>query len=183
MESERPFPPDDSLLKAAIAMFEREGWIDLRLLAKDTGIGRSTLYRRYGDRDRILGEVIWALAVPALETLRPEVQGRGARGIAEMIGKLLHATAANPAMRTFLAQHTDTALQIMTSRHGVIQQRFVTTIADTIRQEIGDPPDIDLDTLAYAVIRVGESFYYREFITGDPPDIAAAVTIIQRLLT
>ncbi|WP_405164285.1 QsdR family transcriptional regulator [Nocardia sp. NBC_01499] len=181
-EQATPLAPDDPLLNIAIAMFERDGWIDLRFLAKAAGIGRATLYRRYGDRDRILGEVIWALAAPNIATLRPKFRGRGADGIAEMIGELLHASAGHHGMRTFVAQHTDTALRVMTSRHGVIQQRFIAGIASTIRHELGEPPDIDATTLAYAIIRLGESFYYRELITGDPPDIDAATVIIRRLL-
>ncbi|WP_433654545.1 QsdR family transcriptional regulator [Nocardia sp. CA-128927] len=182
-EQVTPFAPDDPLLKIAVAMFERDGWIDLRFLAKAAGIGRATLYRRYGDRDRILGEVIWALSAPSIATLRPEFRGRGADGLAEMIGKLLHASAGHSGMRAFVGQHTDTALRVMTSKHGVIQQRFITRIAAAIRQEIGEPPDIDATTLAYAITRLGESFYYRELITGDPPDIDAATVIIRRLLT
>ncbi|MEU7143523.1 QsdR family transcriptional regulator [Nocardia sp. NPDC046473] len=178
-----PFASDDPLLTVAIAMFERDGWIDLRFLAKAAGIGRATLYRRYGDRDRILGEVVWALAAPNIATMRPKFRGRGVDGVVEMIGNLLHTSAAHHGMRTFVAQHTDTALRVMTSQHGVIQQRFIAGIADTIRREIGEPPDIDATTLAYAITRLGESFYYRELITGDPPDIDAATVIIRRLLT
>ncbi|MFG1797745.1 QsdR family transcriptional regulator [Nocardia sp. NPDC049149] len=90
--------------------------------------------------------------------------------------------AGHPAMHTFVAQHTETALQVMTSRDGVIQRRFVATIAQLIREDIGEFDDIAARTLAYAIVRIGESFYFRELITGEPDDIDAAATVIRRLL-
>jgi hypothetical protein len=65
---------------------------------------------------------------------------------------------------------------------GVIQDRIVETVSRLIQSEIGEPDDIDAPTLAYAVVRVAESFYYRELLTGQPTDISAATTIIRRLL-
>ncbi|MFI1911895.1 QsdR family transcriptional regulator [Nocardia sp. NPDC020380] len=174
--------PDDPVLRVAIAMFERDGWIDVRSLAREAGLGRATLYRRYGDRDRILGEVLWTLSAGTLAAVRSEFRGRGADGVAEAIGAFMRISAAHSGMRAFITEHTDTAMRVMTSRHGVVQQRYIAKIAELITLEIGEPPDIDARTLAYAATRVAESFYYRELITGDPPDLDAAVTIIRRLL-
>ncbi|MGC4989976.1 QsdR family transcriptional regulator [Nocardia salmonicida] len=178
-----PFAPDDPLLRAAVAMFERDGWIDLRLLAKEAGIGRATLYRRYGDRDRVLGEALWAVSVAIMKEVAPGYRGCGAQGIAETIGAVTQRGADMPAMRHFVSQHTDTALRVMTSKHGVVQGRFIAEIAKLIELELGEPPDIDATTLAYGVQRIIESFYYRDLITGDPADIPAATVIITRLLT
>ncbi|MGW4845735.1 QsdR family transcriptional regulator [Nocardia brasiliensis] len=172
----------DAVLRAAVEMFRRDGWIDARALAAAAGIGRSTLYRRYGDRNRIIGEAIWAIATAGFEDIRRECGGRGADGIAEMIRRSLRFAAAHPAMRTFVAQHTDTALRVLTSRDGVIQRRFVATFAQLIRDDIGEFDDIDTHSLAYAVIRIGESFYFRELITGEPDDIDAAAAVIRRML-
>ncbi|MET9492727.1 QsdR family transcriptional regulator [Nocardia sp. NPDC006630] len=178
-----PFPPDDPLLQVATAMFLRDGWLDLRLLAKEAGIGRATIYRRYGDRDRILGEVLWAIAVTIIRESAPQYRGRGAEAVAKTIGAVTQHSASMPAMQVFVSQHTETALRVMTSKHGVVQHRFIGAIAFLIEREVGVPPDIDITTLAYAVQRVSESFYYRELITGDPADIPAAVIIIERLLS
>ncbi|KIA66036.1 QsdR family transcriptional regulator [Nocardia vulneris] len=172
----------DAVLRVAVEMFRRDGWIDARALAAAAGIGRSTLYRRYGDRNRIIGEAIWAIATAGFEDIRRECSGQGADGIAEMIRRSLHFAAGHPAMRTFVAQHTDTALRVLTSRDGVIQRRFVATFAQLIRDDVGEFDDIDTHSLAYAVIRIGESFYFRELITGEPDDIDAAAAVIRRML-
>lgn len=177
-----PLPPEDPVLRAAVAMFRRDGWIDARALAQEAGIGRATLYRRYGDRDRLLGEAIWSIATEEFARVHPRCRGRGADGIAELVRALLHTSARLPAMRRFVAEHPDTALRVMTSREGVVQHRMTSTLTQLIRTEIGEPDDTDAATLAYAVTRVGESFYYRELITGEPADITSAAAVIRRIL-
>ncbi|MFC9438395.1 QsdR family transcriptional regulator [Nocardia sp. NPDC057030] len=181
-ESSAPSPVDDPVLAAALEMFVHDGWIDVRRLGTASGVSRATLYRRYGDRDRILGEVVWSQAAADLADLRARHRGRGATGIAETIEGLLRRSVARTSMRTFLHEHAETALRVLTSRHGVVQQRFIACVTEWIVEEIGEPADIDSRTLAYAVVRVGESFYYREFITGEPADPGAAAVIIGRLL-
>ncbi|MFK0099555.1 QsdR family transcriptional regulator [Streptomyces sp. NPDC091040] len=170
------------VLRAAVAMFHRDGWIDARALAVEAGIGRATLYRRYGDRDRLLGEAIWSIATTEFSRTYPRFRGNGAAGVADLVHTVLRASAHMPSMRRFVAEHADTALRVMTSRDGVMERRIIATLTRLIREEIGEPRDIDAPTLAYAVTRVAESFYYRELITGEPADLTAAAVIIRRLL-
>lgn len=177
-----PFSPSDPLLRVATAMFIRDGWIDLRLLAKEAEIGRATLYRRYGDRDRILGEVLWGLAKKIMKQVGVRHRGQGASGIAHTVSEVAQYGAEMPAMRLFVSGHTETALRVLTSKHGVVQRRFIESIAALIDEELGALPDIDSTTLAFAVHRVSESFYYRELITGEPADMPTATIIIERLL-
>src|SRR5687767_10164522 len=40
--------------------------VDMNGLAADLGLHRTTLFRAVGGRDRLLGEVLWSLAEPAL---------------------------------------------------------------------------------------------------------------------
>ncbi|MET7366493.1 QsdR family transcriptional regulator [Streptomyces sp. NPDC005566] len=177
-----PFPGDDAVLLAAVAMFRRDGWVDARALAVEVGIGRATLYRRYGDRDRLLGEAIWSIATTEFGRVYPHFRGSGAEGVADLVHAVLRASAQMPSMRRFVAEHAETALRVMTSSNGVMEGRIIATLTRLIRQEIGEPQDIDAPTLAYAVTRVSESFYYRELITGEPADLAAAAVVIRRLL-
>ncbi|MGY2061968.1 hypothetical protein ACW9HQ_44420, partial [Nocardia gipuzkoensis] len=115
-ESRAPFPADDPVLAIAVEMFIRDGWIDVRRLGTVSGVSRATLYRRYGDRDRILGEVVWSQARGDLAGLREQYRGRGAAGIARTVEGLLRISFARRSMRTFLTEHGETALRVLTSR-------------------------------------------------------------------
>jgi len=43
-------------------------------------------------------------------------------------------------------------------------------------------PPLDIDTLAYLMIRVNESFIYSDVITGSEPDVDKAVEVVRLLL-
>ena len=43
-------------------------------------------------------------------------------------------------------------------------------------------PALDLDDLAYVIVRVVESYLYRDVIAGTEPDIGRAVEVIDALL-
>ncbi len=65
----------------------------------------------------------------------------------------------------FLQEETHAALRILTARDGLVQPRTVQRLAELYReeQEAGnlDPP-VDVETLAYAVVRVNEGFIYND---------------------
>src|SRR5947209_2316898 len=69
--------PDD-IFRAALRAYMAPERLDMQALAAELGIGRTTLYRKAGHRDRLLGEVLWYLArrlmTQALDT-PPRVRG------------------------------------------------------------------------------------------------------------
>ena len=44
-------------------------------------------------------------------------------------------------------------------------------------------PDVDVDTLAYAVVRLGESFLYADVLASRAPDLEACTTLVNALVT
>ena len=43
-------------------------------------------------------------------------------------------------------------------------------------------PALDVDTLAYLLVRVAESFIYSDIITGTEPDVEKAIEVVRILL-
>jgi tetracycline repressor-like protein len=49
--------------------------------------------------------------------------------------------------------------------------------------QAGTPhPALDIDTLAYTMIRVAESFLYSDVIAGSEPDVDKAVDVVRLML-
>ena len=63
-EPPEEIPPE--IFQAALATYRERRRLDMRALAADLGIGRATLYRKVGNRDRLLGEVMWYLTRVAM---------------------------------------------------------------------------------------------------------------------
>jgi AcrR family transcriptional regulator len=160
--------------------------LDMRALATETGMARATLYRKVGSRDRLLGEVLWYLT--RLEWARAfEGVGdvRGAQRVTEVIRRFMTRVQAGPALRRLLDAEPEATLRILTSKHGAVQQRIIATIERllAIEEERGAlRPFIDRPTLAYVIVRIGESFLYADVIADAEPDVDRAVEIIARLL-
>lgn len=177
-------PEVDPVIAHALRQFLRGSRIDMGELATKAGIGRATLYRRYGDRDRVLGEVLWVITQRAWARLWQASPQRGMARVIAVLDQAMRDTVASPPLRALLERDPETALRVLTSQQGVVQHRLVTGLAGLIRAERGDDTsEIPLTKLAYAVVRLAESFCYSDIITGAPPDIDTATDIIRKLLT
>ncbi|WP_433058295.1 QsdR family transcriptional regulator [Dactylosporangium sp. CS-033363] len=178
--------PPDEVFDAALKRFLAQQRVDMRSLAAELGIGRATLYRRAGGRDQVLGHVLWYLTDRNLDRAVRAVEGRrGADRIVAMIGHFLNAVQDQPALRHFLATEPEAALRILTSKRGIVQGRVVAHLEGLIREEIATgafAPRLDARTLAFVVVRIGESFLYADAIADGEPDVEQALEIIGRLL-
>lgn len=164
--------------------------LDMRELAADMGISRATLYRWVGDRERLLGEILWSLAERGVEQARSCADATatdpGADWIARFCHRFMELTATFPPIRRFVEAEPDAALRVLTSHHGIQHQRLIATLRGLLaeRADAGDLKlRLDPADLAYVIIRVAESFIWREFITGEESDLARAGEVIKILLS
>ena len=174
----------DPLFETAVRCFLRDGWVDMRALAVEAGVGRATLYRRLGARDEVLGEVLWTLTERSLESARTKTRAAdGTDAVVAILRSTMTDVVAFPALRQLLERDPETALRILTSKEGVVQGRVVRAIEQLVLDEMGPPRGITSAALAYAISRVAEAFCYSDVIAGQAPDIESAAEIIRRLLT
>jgi AcrR family transcriptional regulator len=159
--------------------------IDMQQLAAELGLHRTTLYRWVGTRDRLLGEILWSVAEPALREADAASRARGAERIARAVEHYARATLEAPFMRRFLTEEPETALRVITTKDSVLQGRSVAFVRDVIEEEVErgalDPPLAPGD-LAYLIVRIGESFLYTDLITGQKPALEKAAQAVRALL-
>jgi AcrR family transcriptional regulator len=164
--------------------------LDMRELAADMGISRATLYRWVGDRERLLGEILWSLAERGLEQARSHADatatGPGADWIARFNQSFMEMTAGFQPIRRFVEAEPDAALRVLTSNHGVQHQRLIAALRAVLEERAAAgyiKLRLNAADLAYVIIRVAESFVWREFITGEESDLARATEVIRVLLS
>lgn len=164
--------------------------LDMRELAADMGISRATLYRWVGDRERLLGEILWSLAEGGIEQARSHADatatGPGADWIARFCSRFMELTSTFPPLRRFVEAEPDTALRVLTSHHGMQHQRLIATLRGLLAERVAAGSltlRIDAADLAYVIIRVAESFIWREVITGEESDLTRAGDVIKVLLS
>jgi AcrR family transcriptional regulator len=143
--------------------------VDLTVVARELGLGRATIYRWYGSRDGVLGEVIVEELQLLLSRHRQRVRARGAKGLLEVFDRVNRALSRSQPLRRLLEQEREGALRMLTSGAGPVQARAVAAIQALIDEEVTagryEPP-ADTETLAYAIVRLADAFLYNDAAVG-----------------
>jgi AcrR family transcriptional regulator len=164
----------DEVLDAAMYRYLRGRRIDVQAIAGELGLGRATIYRWFGSREGLIGEVLVRAAEPLLDAARAGVRGRGAPALLEIFDRFNRGLADAPALRRFVEQERDAALRIITSGAGVVQPRVVARITELIEDEVRagayDPP-IEPATLGYAIVKLAEAFLFSDTVAGMRGDV------------
>lgn len=185
--TEPPADVPDDIFQAALATFLEGERLDMQTLATQVGISRSTLYRRVDDRDALLGEVLWFLTrLAVVRALAAGQEHRGADRVVAVIEAFMLDVSTHEPFRRFLDQESEAALRILTGRGGPVQRRLIALTARLMVHEVdaGElTPFIDVDTLAYIIVRIGESFLYADVIAAaQEPDLELHRRVVEQLL-
>jgi AcrR family transcriptional regulator len=185
-------PREEVVRRAARTLLDGER-LDTTTLAGQLGISRVTLFRRVGNRDAILGEAMWWLAE---RTLQRAVEAHDARPEgAEPAGRLRslaimedyrNVLGTATSLRRFIDDEPTTALRVLTDPRGRVQPRLVEAYTDLLERDVearGLSSEVPLPVLSYAVVRLGESFLYSDVMVARDPDLKAATTVVDALVT
>lgn len=180
--SQRPTAADARRLARRTFLAPRR--LDMSVLADELGVNRVTLYRWIGSRDQLLVEVIWSLAQETLD-LAADAGERGAERIVGTVTRFLQRVIDNPGMQRWLSEEGEHAMRLLTRHEADFQPRLIAAIRRLLAEEADagalDLP-VDLDELAYVIVRLIESYTYLDLITGEAPDAQRTEPILRMLL-
>jgi AcrR family transcriptional regulator len=172
--------------RAARTMFLQGRRLDMQALAAELGVSRATLYRWTGQREQLLGDVLWTLSDDIFERAKADhPEHTGADRLLAIFRQYLGVLVQARPLHVFLQQETHAALRILTSREGGVHPRTVRALAELFREEQESgafAPKSDLNSLAYAVVRVTEGFIYNDAIVAVEPEVDRAAGIVALLL-
>jgi AcrR family transcriptional regulator len=173
------------VFRAARDQFMAGQRVDVTIIARDLGVGRATIYRWFGSRERLLADVVASELETLVAHARDEVGARGAIGLLEVFDRVNRRIADSTALRRFVEQERASALRLLTAGDGGVQSRSVACVAELIASEAAggeyDPP-ADPDTLAYAVVRLAEAFLYNDAAVGIRGDHVRLREVLAALL-
>jgi len=162
--------------------------LDMQGLANELGVSRVTLFRRVGSREALLSEALWVLTQCTLETA-------AARWEAERPDRELHTpgtgrhinaiVSQSDGLRRLLDDEPALAIRILTDPRGKIQAGIVAFVENLLRRdmdEFGLVTVIEPEALAYALVRLGESFLYADVLAARKPDVETANRLQQALV-
>jgi AcrR family transcriptional regulator len=178
-------PETADALRLARHRFRACERVDMTSLAEELGINRVTLYRWVGSRDQLLVEVLWTLADRVLTWAREESDGAGSERVVQVVTRFLDRVIADAGMQRFLVDEGEFAMRLLTRADHNFQPRLTAAVHDLLVAESGRGAldlQVDLEELAFAIVRIIESYTYLDLILGEKPDAARAEPILRLLL-
>jgi AcrR family transcriptional regulator len=159
----------EEVLSVAMHRYLRGKRVDVHEIASELGIGRTTIYRWFGSRDGLIGEVICRAAEPLLADARRQARGRGGEALLETFDHFNRMLAEAPALLRFVEQEREAAVRVIVSGTGTVQPRIVAMITTLIAAEVRAGtyrPPVEPATLGYAIVRLAEAFLFNDAAAG-----------------
>ncbi len=181
-------PPADlppEVFDAALAAYEEGRRLDMGGLAAELGISRATLYRRATSRQHLLGQVLWFRTRQVLTHALAAADGlTGAARLLAIHETYLRVIHDRPALLALLEREPDAAVRLITASDSPVHCGLVRFVASVLAEEQDRGAitlTIDVETLAYVIVRIGESLIYAG-TPGEPSGYRAPVDVVARLL-
>lgn len=187
--STRVLTPGDAMV-AARRWFLDGRPLDMQALAGELAVGRATLYRVVGSRDRLLGDVLVSFARPTIAASLVRARQVGtAPGVDRLVSAariMNRAVIDFVPLRTFVAAEPETAFRVLFMPTAGVHLRIVAAW----QRVLGDAltcgeirPTADVERLAYLFVRIGESMIHADLLAGREPDLDLAADLQRSLLT
>jgi AcrR family transcriptional regulator len=160
-----PAATREQVLENATRRYLRGQRVDVQSIAADLGLGRTTIYRWFGSREGLIGDVLVGVTKPLLAEARRGAHGRGAEKLLNTFDRFNRSLVDAPALQRFVEQERDAAVRIITSGAGNVQPRNVAMITEVIEDEVDAgryAPPVEPETLGYAIVRLAEAFLFNE---------------------
>jgi len=162
--------------------------LDMQGLADELGVSRVTLFRRVGSRENLLSQALWLLTERMLECASAQWEAKRAQGELHTpgTGRRINAIVArSKALRRLLDDEPALTIRVLTDPRGRIQSGIVAFIENLLHRDIAEFGLVTLiepGALAYALVRLGESFLYADVLAARKPDVATANRLQQALI-
>jgi AcrR family transcriptional regulator len=162
--------------------------LDMQGLADELGVSRATLFRHSGGREALISKALWVLTERTLIVASQRWEAERPEGALHTLGTGRHFNAIvgrAAGLRRLLDDEPALAMRVLTDPRGRIQAGIVSFVEALLRRdmaEFGIVPLIGPDALAYALVRLGESFLYADVLAARTPDVETADRLQQALI-
>ncbi len=162
--------------------------LDMQGLADELGVSRVTLFRRVGSREELISQALWRLTERMLEIAVERWEAERPEGELHTPGTIRHINAmvaGSTGLRRLLDEEPALTLRVLTDPRGRVQSGIVAFNEVLLRQdmeEFGLVTITEPSALAYALVRLGESFLYADVIAARKPDVETANRLQQAII-
>ncbi|MER5203231.1 QsdR family transcriptional regulator [Streptomyces sp. NPDC002825] len=173
-------PSREYALAFARQMFLRGERVDMQTLAARLGVGRTTLYRWVGDRERLIGEVLADLTRQTWQSATEQAEGEGIDRALDTIRRFMVATSGFPPLRQFAENEPTLALRVLMSDSGDVKPALQEGIEQALSANLVHPVDPEHIEI---MVQLGTALEWAPVVIGEAPAIDRAVALMRSLLS
>jgi AcrR family transcriptional regulator len=171
-------PTRDHAIELATEMFVNGERLDMQTLSARLGVGRTTLYRWVGDRERLIGEVLAGLTDLTWDECARQAKGKGRARALDAGRRFMEVTANYPPLRQFAEREPQLALRVLLTRDGLVAGRIRAGFHRALKD---NGVDIDPELVDIAV-QAGTALEWAPIAIGGEPELDRAGILILGLL-
>jgi hypothetical protein len=162
--------------------------LEMQGLADELGVSRVTLFRQAGNREELLEKALWVLTQAGQRAAVRRWEAERPAGAWHSPGTFRHFNAIvsrSAGLRRLLDDEPALTIRVLTVPGRTVQAAAVSFTEATLRRdmaEFGLVSSIEPGALAYALVRLGESFLYADVLAARQPDVETADRLQQALV-
>jgi AcrR family transcriptional regulator len=173
-------PTAEHALQVATEMFLAGERVDLVRLSARVGVGRTTMHRWVGDRERLLGRVVADLTDTGWAIVAVEAEGEGEDRAVDIVRRFMVFTSTWGPLRSFVERESQLALRILCSPDSPVPARIGAGIARAFAANV---PEVDRPSPEFVdiLVQLGTAMQWTPIVVGDEAPVARAVDLLRWL--
>jgi AcrR family transcriptional regulator len=175
----RKASPEDAIDLARARFLEGER-IEMRTLAQDLGIGRTTLYRWVGEREELIEEVFAGLVVEWFEVVETQTSGTGKDHLIDIFTRFLDIASASSPLSDFASREPALTMRLLLDRRGKVATQSKVLISSLVAEHLPERevPENIIDAIEMSTA----ALVWANIAAEREPDIQGAISLTETLI-
>lgn len=175
----RKASPGDAIALARTRFLEGQR-IEMRTLAEDLGIGRTTLYRWVGERDELVEEVFAGLVDDWFRIVSAQARGTGRDRLIDIFTRFLDIASASTPLSDFASREPALTMRLLLDRKGKVATRSKELISTLVEEHLPDRevPENIIDAIEMSTA----ALVWANIAAEREPDIEGAISLTETLI-
>lgn len=162
-------------------LFRRGERVDMHTVASQLDIGRSTLYRWVGDREKLMDQVILASIGDMWDDARAAARGEGIDRVLDATRRFMQACVDFEPLATFAQREPNLALRVLLDPDGLVTKALARNLS---RETAETAPVIDVPEETFGVLALAATaLLWAHVAASREPNVDATIDIMRAVLT
>ncbi len=154
----------------------------MQSLASELGIGRTTLYRWVGDRDKLITEMLSEMVLEVIRTATEEAEGEGPQRIVDGMRRFMETSAGFAPLRHLVQTEPELGLRVMLAPGSGVSNAIIAQLRTEIEKTRPDWSGEKAADLADVLTQIGMAYEWGNIAVRSEPEIDRAIRAMENLI-